>query len=65
VSDPVQLTDLDVITRYSLAVRTAAVDRDELIEVLAADLAWLRAGGQRRPARARGRQPAARGARRR
>jgi len=45
--DRVELTDLDVITRYSLAVRAATADRDELIETLRGDLAWLE-GGRRR-----------------
>jgi hypothetical protein len=52
--DRVELTDLDVITRYSLAVRAATADRDELIAALRSDLAWLEGG--RRPAR---RTPAA------
>jgi hypothetical protein len=47
--DRVELTDLDVITRYSLAVRAATADRDELIAALRSDLAWLEGG--RRPAR--------------
>ncbi|HWB65265.1 MAG TPA: hypothetical protein VG708_00355 [Mycobacteriales bacterium] len=47
--DPVQLTDLDVITRYSIAVRTATADRDELIATLRADLAWLDGGRRSRP----------------
>lgn len=42
--DRVELTDLDVITRFSLAVRTATADRDELIEALRSDLAWLESG---------------------
>jgi hypothetical protein len=41
MADSVQLTDLDVIARYSIAVRTACADRDELIETLRADLEWL------------------------
>jgi hypothetical protein len=43
-SDRVDLTELDVITRYSLAVRHGTADRDELIEALRGDLAWLEAG---------------------
>jgi hypothetical protein len=39
--DRVELTDLDVISRYSLAVRSATADRRELISTLRADLAWL------------------------
>jgi hypothetical protein len=53
MADSVQLTDLDVITLYSIAVRTATADRDELIGVLRADLAWLEAGGEARPPVAR------------
>jgi hypothetical protein len=47
VADSVQLTDLDVITRYSIAVRSASADRDELIETLRGDLAWLERGRAR------------------
>jgi hypothetical protein len=50
VGDPVQLTDLDVITRYSIAVRRPTADRDELIETLRADLAWLESGAAADPA---------------
>lgn len=49
-SDRVDLTELDVITRYSLAVRHGSADRGEIIEVLRADLAWLESG-RRTPAR--------------
>lgn len=42
VADLVDLADLDVISQYSLAVRTASVERAELLQVLEADLAWLR-----------------------
>jgi hypothetical protein len=44
--DRVELTDLDVISRYSLAVRTASVAREELVATLRADLAWLEQGGR-------------------
>ena len=44
MADQVELTDLDVISRWSLAVRTATADRDELIEALESDLTWLRGG---------------------
>jgi hypothetical protein len=47
MADPVQLTDLDVITRYSIAVRRATADRDELIETLRSDLTWLERGLRR------------------
>lgn len=48
--DRVELTELDVITRYSLAVRAATADRDELIEALRSDLAWLEDGHRSRTA---------------
>jgi hypothetical protein len=46
-TDRVDLTELDVITRYSLAVRHGSADRGEVIDALRADLAWLESG--RRP----------------
>ena len=46
--DDVQLTDLEVIQRYSLAVRGATASRADLVRALQADLDWLRGG--RRPA---------------
>ena len=57
----VELTDLDVITRYSLAVRAATADRAELIATLRADLAWLEGGRRNAPAEppARPARPAA------
>lgn len=48
-SDDVQLTDLEVIQRYSLAVRGASASRAELITALRADLDWLTGG---RPSKA-------------
>jgi hypothetical protein len=48
-NDRVELTELDVITRYSLAVRTATADRSELIAALQADLDWLQGGRRPRP----------------
>src|SRR3954447_8282555 len=51
MADPdnrVELTDLDVISRYSLAVRAATADRNELIATLRADLEWLQGGRSRR-----------------
>jgi hypothetical protein len=47
MSDSVQLTDLDVIAKYSIAVRSATADRDELIAALRADLSWLEHGRTR------------------
>jgi hypothetical protein len=49
-SDRIDLTELDVITRYSLAVRFGTADRGEIIEALRADLAWLESG-RKAPAR--------------
>jgi hypothetical protein len=40
-ADAVALTDLEIIQRYSLAVRQASADRSELVAALKADLAWL------------------------
>jgi hypothetical protein len=47
MADSVQLTDLDTIARYSIAVRSATADRDELLETLRADVAWLERGRTR------------------
>lgn len=44
MADDVQLTDLEVIQRWSLAVRGARAPREELIASLQADLDWLRDG---------------------
>jgi len=43
-SDSVDFTELDVITRYSLAVRHGTAERREVIDALRADLAWLESG---------------------
>jgi hypothetical protein len=48
--DIVQLTDLEVIQQFSLAVRGATASRREVIAALEADLAFL--GGGRRAAAA-------------
>jgi hypothetical protein len=52
MADDVQLPDLEVIARYSLAVRAATAPREDVIAALEADLAWLTAGhpSHRRPA---------------
>ena len=42
--DDVHLADLEVITRWSLAVRGATAPRAELVTALQADLDWLREG---------------------
>jgi len=46
--DDVSLPDLQVIQRYSLAVRGATAPRADLIAALEADLAWLTGTGRRR-----------------
>jgi hypothetical protein len=56
--DRIELTDLDVITRYSLAVRAATAEREELIAALQSDLAWLEQGRRPRPAAATPRRTA-------
>jgi hypothetical protein len=45
--DRVDLTDLEVIQRWSLAVRGASAERSEVLAALRADLAWLE--GRRAP----------------
>ncbi len=45
-ADTVQLTDLEVIQQFSLAVRGATASRSDVIAALEADLAYL--GGGRR-----------------
>jgi len=52
-SDRIDLTELDVITRYSLAVRHGTAERAEVIETLRADLAWLE-GSRRTTSRSPG-----------
>ena len=49
MADDVRLTDLEVIQRYSIAVRGETADRGELLEALRADLAFLE--GARRAAK--------------
>ena len=50
--DDVQLTDLEVIQRYSLAVRGATASRADLVAALQADLAWLQGGRRTAPSKA-------------
>lgn len=57
--DDVQLPDLQVIQRYSLAVRGATAARADVIAALESDLAWLTGGGRRRPAAAKKAAPKA------
>jgi hypothetical protein len=58
--DDVQLTDLVVIQRYSLAVRGATASRAELVQALESDLAWLTGNDVLNQAPADGEQTAAR-----
>jgi hypothetical protein len=51
--DDVQLADLEVVQRYSLALRTATASREDLVAALEADLAWLTGGAPRRRTAAR------------
>ena len=44
MADDVQLPDLEVISRYSLAVRAATAPREEVVAALRADLEWLTSG---------------------
>ena len=46
MADDVRLTDLELIQRYSIAVRGETADRAELITALRADLAWLQGGSR-------------------
>lgn len=48
--DDVRLTDLEVIQRFSIAVRGETADRAELVEALRADLAFLEKPAARKPA---------------
>ncbi len=48
--DDVQLTDLEVIQQFSLAVRGATATRREVVAALEADLAYLTGGSRRRAA---------------
>ncbi|TAL21304.1 MAG: hypothetical protein EPN99_07835 [Frankiales bacterium] len=56
--DDVQLTDLEVIQRYSLAVRGASAARSEVIAALQADLDWLRGSRRAAPAKTPATSPA-------
>ncbi|MBK5306771.1 MAG: hypothetical protein JJD92_08815 [Frankiaceae bacterium] len=48
-ADDVQLPDLQVIQRYSLAVRGATAPHADVVAALQADLDWLTGGARRRP----------------
>jgi hypothetical protein len=50
-ADDVQLTDLEVIQQFSLAVRGATAPRSQVIAALESDLAYL-TGARRVPAKA-------------
>jgi hypothetical protein len=49
--DDVQLTDLEVIQQFSLAVRGASAPRDQVIAALESDLAYLKGSGKKAPAK--------------
>jgi hypothetical protein len=51
MGDDVQLTDLQVIQQFSLAVRGATADREQVVAALEADLAYL-TGASTAPAKA-------------
>ena len=50
MGDDVQLTDLQVIQQFSLAVRGATADREQVVAALEADLAYLK-GARKAPAK--------------
>ena len=50
MGDDVQLTDLQVIQQFSLAVRGASADKAAVVAALKADLAWLE-GTRRAPSK--------------
>ena len=60
MADDVQLTDLDVITRYSVAVRRATADREALIATLRSDLEWLEGDAPAAPAKRTAKKSSAR-----
>jgi hypothetical protein len=53
-ADDVQLPDLEVIQRYSLAVRGETAPRADVIAALQADLDWLKSGTGRTAAKSPG-----------
>jgi hypothetical protein len=55
MAEDVRLTDLEVVQRWSVAVRAESAPREELVAALEADLAWLTgtAPRKRAPRRAR------------
>jgi hypothetical protein len=59
MADDVQLADLELVQRYSLAVRTESAPRDELVAALEADLAWLTGGRRASAAGSTSARPAA------
>ena len=52
MADEVQLTDLEVIQRFSLAVRGATASREQVIAALESDLAYLKGAARKAPAKA-------------
>jgi hypothetical protein len=51
MADDVQLTDLQVIQQFSLAVRGATAERAQVVAALEADLAYLK-GARKAPTKA-------------
>lgn len=56
-ADDVQLPDLEVIQRFSLAVRGATAPRADVVAALQADLAWLTGDDGRAAAQRSGTSP--------
>ena len=59
MADDVRLTDLEVIQRYSIAVRGETADRAELLEALRTDLAFLEGARAAKAATGSATKPAA------
>lgn len=57
--DDVQLTDLEVIQQFSLAVRGATAPRAQVIAALESDLAYLRGARTAEPVKAPAKKAAA------
>ena len=60
MGDEVQLTDLQVIQQFSLAVRGATADRDQVVAALEADLAYLTGAPAQAPRKSASRSRSAR-----
>ena len=51
MADDIRLTDLEVIQRWSIAVRGETADRAEVVAALRADLAWIEGGRRTKAAK--------------